>query len=252
MSSMAGRVAIVTGSGTGIGRASAIAFAAAGARVLVADVNDDAGNETVALIEKDGGEAHFIHTDVTQAPAVEAMVQRAIDRFGRLDFAHNNAGMSGAPAGVVDITEELWDATIALNLRSVWLCMKYEIPRMLEQGGGAIVNTSSGAGLIGFADLPAYVASKHGVVGVTKSAALEFAKQNIRVNAVCPGTIRTPMLESYMAGDPAIEKAMNAVSPNGRMGRPEEIAAAVVWLCSDEASFVNGVPFPVDAGAVAQ
>jgi NAD(P)-dependent dehydrogenase (short-subunit alcohol dehydrogenase family) len=160
--------------------------------------------------------------------------------------------MSGAPAGVVDLSEEQWADTIALNLTGVFLCMKHEIPVMLGQGGGAIVNTSSGAGLIGFPALPAYVASKHGVIGLTKSAALEFVRSGVRVNAVCPGTTRTPMIEAYIGGDADLERAMTSTAPIGRMARPEEIAAAVVWLCSDAASYVTGVALPVDAGAVAQ
>jgi NAD(P)-dependent dehydrogenase (short-subunit alcohol dehydrogenase family) len=249
---MAGRVAIVTGGATGIGRASAIAFARRGARVVVADVNADAGAETVKLAQAEGTDATFVHTDVTDSSSVAAMVDVAIDSFGRLDFAHNNAGMSGVAAGVVDCTEELWERTLALNLTGVWLCMKHEIPRMLESGGGAIVNTSSGAGLVGFAALPAYVASKHGVIGLTKSAALEFVRAGIRVNAICPGTTRTPMIEAYIGGDADVEKMMTLASPLGRMARPEEMAEAAVWLCSDAASFVNGVALPVDAGAVAQ
>ena len=204
------------------------------------------------LAESEGTDATFVHTDVTDSSSVAAMVDTAITAFGRLDFAHNNAGMSGVAAGVVDCTEELWNRTLALNLTGVWLCMKHEIPRMLESGGGAIVNTSSGAGLVGFAALPAYVASKHGVIGLTKSAALEFVRAGIRVNAICPGTTRTPMIEAYIGDDPNIEKMMTMASPLGRMAQPEEMAEAAVWLCSDAASFVNGVALPVDAGAVAQ
>lgn len=249
---MGGRVAVVTGGATGIGRASALAFGRRGARVVIADVNDDDGAEAVKLAQAEGTDAMYVHTDVTDSSSVEAMVGAAIESFGRLDFAHNNAGMSGVAAGVVDCTEEQWNRTLALNLTGVWLCMKHEIPRMLETGGGAIVNTSSGAGLVGFAALPAYVASKHGVVGLTKSAALEFVRQGIRVNAICPGTTRTPMIEAYIGGDAAVEKMMTAASPLGRMARPDEMAEAAVWLCSDAASFVTGVALPVDAGAVAQ
>ena len=248
---MDGRVALVTGGGSGIGQATALAFAAQGASVVVADVVDDHGAETVGLIEKAGGKAAFVHCDVTDDVQVEAMVTAAVETFGRLDFAHNNAGMSGMPSGITACTREQWDSTIAINLTGVWVCMKYEVPAMLAAGGGAIVNTSSGAGLIGFAGLPAYVASKHGVVGLTKSAALEYVKQGIRVNAVCPGTVRTPMIEAFMGDDENLQKMMNAASPNGRMATPDEIAAAVVWLCSDAASYVTGVALPVDAGAVA-
>ena len=250
---MNGKVALVTGGATGIGRASAVGFARAGAKVLVADVKDDDGAETVRMIEDAGSAGRYVHTDVTSTEDVQAMVATAIDAFGRLDYAHNNAGMSGAPAGVVDITEEQWDATMALNLRSVWLCMKYEVPKMLAHGdGGAIVNTASGAGLVGFAALPAYVASKHGVIGLTKSAGLELVGQGIRVNAIAPGTTRTPMIEAYIGGDENLEKMMSSVSPLQRMAAAEEIAEAAVWLCSDAASFVNAVALPVDAGAVAQ
>lgn len=247
-----GKVALVTGAGTGIGRASARLFAASGARVVVADVAEDHGAETVALIEKDGGEARFVGCDVTDAGAVDAMVAATLEAFGRLDAAHNNAGMSGYNTGIVDLPDELWHQTIALNLTGVFHCMRAELRVMRDQGSGAVVNTSSGAGLIGFADLPAYVASKHGVVGLTKSAALQFAREGIRVNCVCPGTTRTPMIEGYIGDDPDMAKMMDSTCPNGRMARPEEIAEAVVWLASDQASYVNGVALPVDAGAVAQ
>jgi NAD(P)-dependent dehydrogenase (short-subunit alcohol dehydrogenase family) len=250
---MDGKVALVTGGATGIGRASAVAFARNGARVVVADLNEEGGAETLRVIKETGGEARFVPTDVTRTEDVRALVAATIEAFGRLDYAHNNAGMSGTPAGVAEISEEQWDATMALNLRAIWLCMKYEVPQMLAQEeGGAIVNTSSGAGLVGFAALPAYVASKHGVVGLTKSAALELVGQGIRVNAICPGTTRTPMIEDYIGGDENLEQMMSNVSPLRRMAHPDEMAAAVVWLCSDAASFVNGVALPVDAGAVAQ
>jgi NAD(P)-dependent dehydrogenase (short-subunit alcohol dehydrogenase family) len=249
---MDGRVALVTGGATGIGREAALRFAGAGARVVVVDVNDEAGAATIGEIAGRGGEAHYVHADVTSPDDTAAMVEAAVRTFGGLDYAFNNAGMSGEAGGITACPLPQWDRTIALNLTGVFLSMRAEVPALLERGGGAIVNTSSGAGLIGFPDLPAYVASKHGVIGLTKSAALELATQGVRVNAVCPGTTRTPMIEGFIGGDPQVEAALAATSPTGRMAEPGEIAAAAVWLCSGEASYVNGVALPVDAGAVAQ
>ncbi|HUF84995.1 MAG TPA: glucose 1-dehydrogenase [Acidimicrobiia bacterium] len=247
---MDGKVALVTGGGSGLGRACAVALGAAGASVVVADVDAGGGAETVSLVD---GPAEFMATDVTDPDAVAAMVGRAVEQFGRLDAAVNNAGTTGAGAPVADYSLEDWNRTIALNLTGVFLCMKHEIPAMLASGdGGAIVNMSSGAGLVGFPGLPAYVASKHGVVGLTRAAALEYVGAGIRVNAVCPGSTRTPMLEAFMGGDPTIEKMMEKAAPIGRLGRPEEIAEAVVWLCSDAASFVVGHAMAVDGGAVIQ
>jgi NAD(P)-dependent dehydrogenase (short-subunit alcohol dehydrogenase family) len=249
-----GRVALVTGAASGIGRSSAIAFAADGARVVVADVAADQGRETVDLIEAAGGEAIFVPADVSQRSDVERLVNAAMDTFGRLDCAHNNAGIEGAaPAGTTfhDYPDELWDRVLSINLKGVWLCMQAEIVQMLTQGGGAIVNTASIAGLVGgFGG--AYSAAKHGVVGLTKVAALEYATRGIRVNAVCPGGIRTPMLERVFARRPETEQMFVAGEPVGRLGTPEEIAAAVVWLCSDGASFLTGVALPVDGGWVAR
>ncbi|MFN8628637.1 MAG: glucose 1-dehydrogenase [Candidatus Binatia bacterium] len=249
-----GKVALVTGAASGIGRAAALAFAHQGARVVVADLQRAAaaGRETVRLIRDDGGSATFVAADIARATEVQALVAMAIATYGRLDYAFNNAGICGTPTGVVACTQEEWDAIIAINLTGVWLCMKHEIPEMLKVGGGAIVNTASGAGLLGVAGMPAYVASKHGVVGLTKSAALEFAQRNIRINAVCPGTVWTAMMENLIDGNAEMERQMRSASPYGRMARPEEIAAAAVWLCSDAASFVNGVALSVDAGRVAQ
>ncbi|MGQ0803745.1 MAG: glucose 1-dehydrogenase [Actinomycetota bacterium] len=247
---MDGKVAVVTGGGSGLGRACAVALGAAGADVMVADVDADGGAETVSLV---AGSAEFAATDVTDPDAVTAMVGRTVERFGRLDAAVNNAGTTGPGAPVADYALEDWNRTLALNLTGVFLCMKHEIPAMIASGdGGAIVNMSSGAGLVGFPGLPAYVASKHGVVGLTRAAALEYVGAGIRVNAVCPGSTRTPMLEAFMGGDPMIEKMMEKAAPIGRLGRPEEIAEAVVWLCSDAASFVVGHALAVDGGAVAQ
>jgi NAD(P)-dependent dehydrogenase (short-subunit alcohol dehydrogenase family) len=247
-----GKVVLVTGAGSGIGRESALAFAAAGARVVVSDVVVDGGEETVAQIKAAGGEATFVRADVSQRADVEALVRQTVETYGRLDCAHNNAGIEGDLAPTCDCTEANWDRTIAVNLKGVWLCMKYEIPRMVEQGGGVIVNTSSVAGLVGFLNLPAYVATKHGVAGLTRTAALEYADQGIRVNAVCPGVINTPMIDRIVAGDAEAEAQFTALEPVGRMGSPAEVAQAVVWLCSDSASFVTGIAMPVDGGFVAQ
>jgi NAD(P)-dependent dehydrogenase (short-subunit alcohol dehydrogenase family) len=245
-----GRAGLVTGGGSGIGRASALAFARRGARVTVADLDEAGGRETVALIEAGDGEARFARADVTVADEVAALVSDAVGAYGTLDFAHNNAGINGPSGFTADFAVEDWDRVIAVNLRSVFLCMKFEIPHLLARGG-AIVNTASGAGLRAFAGLPAYVASKHGVVGLTKAAAAEYAKAGVRINAVCPGSTRTPMLEEFMGRVEGLEKMMSASSPMRRLATPEEIAAAVVWLCSDAASFVVGTAFPVDGGAVA-
>ena len=252
MSVLEGKAALVTGGGSGLGRASAIALARAGATVTVADVDEQGGKETAALVsEEAGGDADFVRADVTQAGEVEAMVDKAVARWGRLDCALNNAGTTGVSAPTADYTLDDWNRAIALNLTGVFLCLKYELPAMLERGG-AIVNMASGAGLVGFPGLPAYVASKHGVVGLTRAAALEYASQGVRVNAICPGSTRTPMLEGFMGGDEQVERMMTRAVPLGRLGRPEEIAEAVVWLCSDAASFVVGHSLAVDGGSVIQ
>lgn len=246
------KVALVTGAASGIGRQSALAFAREGATVAVVDVTEGAGNETVALITKEGGSARFFRCDVSKAAEVEKLVKDVVAAFGRIDCAHNNAGIEGKMAPTADCTEENWDRTIAINLKGVFLCLKHEIPQMLKQGGGAIVNTASVAGLVGFSGLPAYNASKGGVVQLTRGAALEYAKQNIRVNAVCPGVIKTPMVDRITGGTTEGEAAFAAGEPVGRLGKPEEVAKAVVWLCTDDASFVTGIPMPVDGGWVAQ
>lgn len=248
---MQNKVALVTGASSGIGRATALAFAREGAKVVVADLNVVGGQETVQLVKAAGGEAVFVETDVAQAASVEAMVQTALDTYGRLDCAHNNAGVEGVLSRTAEQTEQDWEPVIRINLKGVWLCMKYEIPHMVQQGSGAIVNTASGAGLIGVKRMAAYVASKHGVIGLTKTAALEYAKSGIRVNAVCPGVIQTAMVKRVSGRRPDVLEKMIAAEPIGRSGQPEEIAESVVWLCSDAASFVTGHAMAVDGGAVA-
>jgi NAD(P)-dependent dehydrogenase (short-subunit alcohol dehydrogenase family) len=256
-SGRAEQVAIVTGAASGIGRASAFALAARGARIVVSDVAEEGGAETVAAIEAEGGRAVFQRCDVSVETEVEALVERAVSQFGRLDWAHNNAGIGGPPGTMADYDTETWSRVLAVNLNGVFFCMKHEIPRMLEVGGGAIVNTSSTFGMVGVPGLPAYVASKHGIAGVTRAAALEYAKAGIRVNAVCPGPTLTPTVEEFFAmvgpEDPkAVEEQFAAGGPIGRMGQPGEIGPAVAWLCSEEASFVTGLVMPVDGGWTAQ
>lgn len=242
------KVALVTGAGNGIGRATAIAFAREGANVVVSDVDEEGGAETVRRITGEGGVATFVRADVSQPDQIEAMVLATVNAYGRLDIAFNNAGIEGVFAPTDQCTRENWDRVLAINLTGVWLCMKAEIPRMLAAGGGSIVNCSSIAGLIGFAGSPAYVASKHGVVGLTKVAALDYATRGIRVNAVCPGVIRTPMVDRVLAGNPDMEAMLVAGEPVGRMGEPEEIADAVLWLCGPGAGFVTGQAIAVDGG----
>jgi NAD(P)-dependent dehydrogenase (short-subunit alcohol dehydrogenase family) len=221
--------------------------------VVVADVTVAGGEDTVARIKHAGGDATFVKTDVASAAEVEALIAATVATYGRLDCAHNNAGIEGVAAPTADYPEADWDRVIAINLKGVWLCMKHEIPQMQRQGGGAIVNTASIAGLVGVSRMPAYVASKHGVAGLTRAAALEYAKAGIRVNAVCPGVIRTPMVERFfLARSSRAETRLTAYEPIGRLGTPEEVAAAVVWLCSDAASFVTGHTMAVDGGIVAQ
>ena len=247
-----GKVALVTGGSSGIGRAAAGAFAREGAWTVVADVNVAAGQETVEQIQAADGTATFVQCDVSDAADVENMVRHARSAYGRLDCAFNNAGIEGELANTADCTEENWDRTLGVNLKGVWLCMKYEIPAMLEHGAGSIVNCASVAGLVGFRNLPAYCASKGGVVELTRATALEYSDAGIRVNAICPGVIRTPMVERVTAGNPEVEAQYMALEPIGRMGEPEEIADAALWLCSDRSSFVTGHALAADGGLVAQ
>lgn len=248
---MDGKVALVTGAASGIGRATAVEFAHSGAKVAVSDINRDGAEETAAMISGNGGEAVSITADVAIAEDVERLMSETVDRFGRLDFAFNNAGIEGEMADVSSSTEANWDRVIDVNLKGVWLCMKAQIPLMKEQGGGVIVNCASVAGLVGFRDLPAYCASKGGVIELTRAAALEIADTGIRINSICPGVIRTPMVERVME-KPGMEEALNSLEPVGRVGAPEEIASAVLWLCSDGAAFVTGHPLVVDGGLTIQ
>lgn len=252
MGELTGKVAVVTGGSAGIGRAAAQALVEHGAAVVVSDVDDDRGEKVAAELVAAGGRAVYVHVDVSDDAQVEAMVRRTVEEFDGLDLAFNNAGIEGASAPTHECSPENWHRTLEVNLTGVWSCMRHEIPRMLERGGGSIVNCSSVAGLVGFSTAPAYVASKHGVVGLTKTAALEYATASIRVNALCPGVIDTEMIERFTHGQPETESAMVAMEPVGRMGTAEEIADAVVWLCSDRSSFVTGQAIAIDGGFVAR
>lgn len=252
MGLVAGKVALVTGAAAGIGRASAVTFAREGARVAVVDDDVDGGEETVAMIEQSGGTALFVRCDVARAAQVEEAMARTVSAFGRLDCAHNNAGVEGPMALTAEYEEDEWDHLIDVNLKGAWLCMKHEIPRMLFRGGGAIVNTASFAGVVGVEGLPSYSASKFGVNGITKVAALEYASMGIRVNSVCPGPIQTAMIDRLSETHPQMLAELLASAPMGRLGRPEEIAEAAVWLCSDRASFVNGHSMVVDGAFTAR
>jgi NAD(P)-dependent dehydrogenase (short-subunit alcohol dehydrogenase family) len=243
-----GKVAFATGAGSGIGRATALAFAHEGARVVLADLSERGNQETARRIQEFGGQALAVRCDVTRTEDVKAALEKAVEAFDRLDFAFNNAGSEQAITVTADLSEQEWDRIVDINLRGMFVCMKYEIPLMLRNGGGVIVNTSSGAGVKGFKGQAAYAAAKHGVIGLTKSAALDYASQNIRINAVCPGIIETSMMDRFTGGTSEGRERVIAQEPVGRMGKAEEIAAAVVWLCSDPAAFMIGHAMVIDGG----
>lgn len=251
MNGLSGKIAIVTGGNSGIGLATVQAMVAAGTKVVIADIADS--SKTVEDIKKAGGDAMFVRTDVSKSSDIQALVKKTVETYGQLDFAVNNAGILGKVATTGDYPEEDWNRVIGINLTGVWLCMKYELEQMLEQGHGAIVNTASILGRVGFATFPAYVAAKHGVIGLTKTSAIEYATQNIRINAICPGFIYTPLLagEGMVEGSDAYSEIAN-LHPMKRMGKPEEVANLVLWLCSEGASFVTGGDYLVDGGYVAQ
>lgn len=251
MHTMNGKIALVTGGGTGIGKATALAFAQAGATVFIASRTHATGETVATQIRSQGGAATWVATDVTQAAAVEALVQGILAQHGRLDYAFNNAGSGGRGGWLAEVGEADWDRTIDGYLKSVFLCMKHEIAAMLAQGGGAIVNNSSVDGKRAFPWDPVYAAAKHGVLGLTKSAAVQYAAQGIRINAVCPGWILTPPTEDAIARDPQAEGRMLQHQPIGRLGRADEVAQAVLWLCSDAASLVTGTALDVDGGYLA-
>jgi NAD(P)-dependent dehydrogenase (short-subunit alcohol dehydrogenase family) len=245
-------VAIVTGASSGIGRAAAMRFAAEGASVVAADVDTAGGEDTVDTIHEDGGEATFVETDVSDRDDVEAMVATAVERYGGLDFAFNNAGIEGHNDSLVDQSDDDWERVVDINLKGVFLGLQAEIPAMIEDGGGAIVNTSSIAGVVGFQGVSPYVASKHGVIGLTKTAALEYGRDGVRVNAISPGVIETPMVERASTANPEMIEGVSEATPMGRIGEPEEIGDAAVWLCSADASFVTGETLVIDGGYVSQ
>ncbi len=252
MSQFAGKVALVTGGNAGIGRAASIEFAKQGAKVVVSGRREKEGREVIAEIKAFGGDALFVKTDVSKASDVKAMIDQTLATFGRLDFAFNNAGVEQLVTPLSNQSEDSYDQIMDINVKGVWLSLKHEIPAMLKTGGGAIVNNSSVAGLVGYAGVPVYVASKHAVNGLTKSVALEYARQNVRVNAVAPGTIETRMYHDFVAGSPEAKQILESATPVGRVGQPEDIASIVIWLCSTGASFTTGQIFAVDGGYTAQ
>ena len=251
MQRLSDKVALITGAAGGIGRVSALACAKEGANVVIADVNIEGGEKTAAMIRSTGGKATFMETDVSNPSDVERLIKKTIEIYGRLDCAHNNAGIEGAEQLTADYSETEWDRVLCINIKGVWLCMKHEINQMLEQKGGSIVNTSSVAGLKGFRYHSAYCSSKHAIIGLTKTAALEYAKKGLRINVVCPGFIRVGLTEKVVALNPAMDKKLKRHIPMGRFGEGEEVAEAVVWLFSDSTSFINGHSLVIDGGASA-
>jgi NAD(P)-dependent dehydrogenase (short-subunit alcohol dehydrogenase family) len=246
------KIALVTGGASGIGRATALAFAREGARVAVTDIDEEGGRATVERIGAMGGTAEFFAADMLRGEDIRGVVQRTVERFLRLDVAFNNAAYQGKSTNLVECTEDEWDTVFNINLKAVWLCMKYEIPEMLKVGGGAIVNTSSGAGNFASPNLCAYTTSKHGVVGLSRSAAVDFGASNIRVNVLLPGATQTPMLDQFTHGSPSVIDAMRDRIPLKRIGTAEEQAEAVVWLCSDRSSFISGLSLVADGGLSAK
>ncbi|MBA3037318.1 MAG: SDR family oxidoreductase [Desulfobacterium sp.] len=242
------KVALVTGGSMGIGQATALAFAREKAKVVIADIMIKEGEETVRMIKNGGGEAYFIKTDISSHNEIENLIQKTIEKYGRIDYALNSVGIGVKLALTADFHEEDWDRVMNINLKGIWLCMKYEIPHMLKQGGGVIVNMSSASGLHGTPYQSAYSASKHGVLGLTKTTALEYALSGIRVNAICPGPILTPGTEGYLERDPEARKRFNETTPMGRLGMPQEVAETVLWLCSDAASYITGQSIVIDGG----
>jgi len=252
MKRLEGKIALVTGGSSGIGQATASAFAREGAKVVIADVQVEGSTKTLQMIKKVGSEGIFVKTDVSQAGEVESLIKKVVESYGRLDCAFNNAGIETERSFTADCSEAVWDRVINTNLKGVWLCLKYEIRQMITQGGGVIVNTASTMGLVGFPGSPAYIASKHGIMGLTKAAALEYAKDGIRINAVCPTVTMTPMIERAMTSSPDAFEILRSMHPMGRFAKVEDIAEAVVWLCSDATSYITGQPVVVDGGYIAQ
>lgn len=251
MGKLSGKVAVVTGAASGIGNATAALFATEGAKVVAADWTEGAGTDAVGVIRAQGGEATFVRVDVSQPQDVQAMVQKTVDLYGGLDVIFNNAGIEGEQGMTADCSLENWDRVININLKGVFLGMKYAIPEMLKRGGGSIINNASVAGIVGFRGIPAYCASKGGVIQLTKTAALEYAAQNVRINAICPGVIWTPMVERFVGDSEGARKAFEAMEPIGRFGSAEEIAQMALFLASDDSRFCTGAPFVVDGGFVA-